>query len=149
MGIIAGNRDVLTKFKAQYKYANGVTLDYFIKVPYLRVEGDEGWIQAHWHSKGGLQAHDRSIFKTKFKKTDKRLPQRTDKGDFIYAIKNNCNTMADAEVGHRTCSMGHLAHIAIQRGKKLNWNPKTERFTNDEKANKMLKIPHRKPWELG
>ncbi len=56
--------------------------------------------------------------------------------------------MADAEVGHRTCSMGQMAHIAIQRGKKLDWNPDTERFTNDEKANKMLKIPHRKPWGL-
>lgn len=144
----SGLWDVLTDFKAQFKYANGVTLDYLIKVPYLRVEGDAGWIQAHWHSKGGLTAHDKSIFKTKFKDSDIRLPQRSDKGDFIYAIKNSCNTMADAEVGHRTCSLGHLAHIAIQRGKKLNFNPDTERFTNDEKANKMLQIPHRKPWKL-
>ncbi|MBW8014911.1 MAG: Gfo/Idh/MocA family oxidoreductase [Planctomycetes bacterium] len=144
----SGLWDVLTEFRAQYKYANGVVLDYLIKVPYLRVEGDEGWIQAHWHSKGGLQAHDRSIFQTKFRKSDIRLPQRSDKGDFIYAIKNNCNTMADAEVGHRTCSMGQLAHIAIQRGKKLNWNPKTERFTDDDKANKMLHRSYRKPWGL-
>ena len=58
-------------------------MDYLIDVPYLRVEGDEGWIQAHWHSKGGLKAHDKSIFRTKFKESDTRLPQRMDKGDFI------------------------------------------------------------------
>ena len=32
--------------------------------------------------------------------------------------------------------------------KKLIWDPKAERFGDDEKANKMLQIPHRKPWEL-
>ena len=144
----SGLWDVLIDFKAQFKYADGVILDYLIAVPYLRVEGEDGWIQAHWHSKGGLKAHDRSIFQTKFKKSDIRLPQRSDKGDFIYAIKNGCNTMADAEVGHRTCSLGQLAHIAIQRKKKLSWNPAAEHFTNDDKANDMLKIEHRDPWLL-
>ena len=123
-------------------------MDYPIDVPYLRVEGDKGWIQAHWYSKGGLTAHDKSIFRIKYKESDIRLPQRSDKGDFIYAIKNNCNTMADAEVGHRTCSLGHLAHIAIQREKKLTWDPKAERFTDDKKANEMLDISYRKPWGL-
>lgn len=140
--------NVLLEFQARFKYGNGVVLDYKIDVPYLRVEGDEGWIQAHWHSKGGLTAHDKSIFRIKLKSSDIHLPQRMDKEDFIYAIKNNCNTMADAEVGHRTCSLGQLAHIAIQRDKKLNWDPGTERFTNDGQANKLLHIPYRKPWGL-
>ncbi|MCF7956076.1 MAG: Gfo/Idh/MocA family oxidoreductase [Phycisphaerae bacterium] len=144
----SGLWNVLTSFRAQYKYASGVVLDYLIKSPYLRVEGDEGWIHANWLTKGGILAHDRAILHTKFKDTDIRLPQRPEKDDFIYAIKNSCNTMADAEVGHRTCSVGQLAHIAIQRGKKLNWDPKAERFTNDDGANKMLVIGHRKPWEL-
>jgi predicted dehydrogenase len=144
----SGLWNVLTDFRVQYKYAKGVVLDYLIDVPYLRVEGDEGWIQAHWLSKGGLTAHDQSIFQTKFKASDTRLPQRKDKEDFIYAIKNKCNTMADAEVGHRTCSIGQLGHIAIQRGAKLDWDPKAERFLDDAKANKMLHIPYRKPWEL-
>ncbi len=39
----------------------------FIDKPYLRVEGDDGWIQAHWHSDGGLQAHDRNILRTKLR----------------------------------------------------------------------------------
>ena len=138
---------VLLDFKVQFQYAGGVVLEYIIDVPYLRIEGDEGWIQAHWHSKGGLIAHDKSIFRTKLKDSDIHFPLRQDKEDFIYAIKNGCNTMADAEVGHRTCSLGQLGHIAIQRGKKLNWDPKAEKFTNDDKANEMLHIPYRKPWD--
>ena len=142
----SGIWNVLLDFKVQFKYADGVVLDYVIDVPYLRIEGDEGWIQAHWNSKGGLTAHDKSIFRIKLKDSDIHLPQRQDKEDFIYVIKNDCNTMADAEVGHRTCSMGQLGHIAIQRAKKLSWDPKAERFTNDDTANEMLCIPYRKPW---
>ncbi len=145
----SGLWNVLTEFRVQYKYAKGVVLDYLANVPYLRVEGDEGWIQAHWHSKGGLTAHDESVLKIKLKDSDIHLPQRQDKEDFIYAIKNKCNTMADAEVGHRTCSIGQLGHIAIRRKKKLTWNPKAERFADDVRANEMLNVSYRKPWELG
>ena len=144
----SGLWNVLLDLQVQYKYASGVVLDYLIDVPYIKVEGDEGWIKTHWNSRGGMTAHDKSIFRVKLKDSDIHLPLRQDKEDFIYAIKNKCNTMADAEVGHRTCSVGQLGHIAIQRGKKLSWDPKNERFADDEKANRMLKIPHRKPWGL-
>ena len=145
----SGLWDVLVALKAQFKYANGVVLDYHIKVPYIRVEGEEGWIQAHWHSRGGLKAHDKKIFRTKFRDSDIRLPQRSDKGDLIYCIKNDApdESMADAEVGHRTCSMGQLAHIAIKRGKKLAWDPDRETF-DDTVANELLSKTYREPWGL-
>ena len=92
-----------------------------------------------------MKAHDESILR--IKDFDIQVAQREDKEDFIYAIKNNCNTMVDAEVGHRACSIGQIGLIAIQRGKKLVWDPKTEMFTNDDEANKMLHISYRKPWD--
>lgn len=145
----SGLWNVLTSFKVQFKYAKGVVLDYIMaKNAYVRVEGDEGWIHANWFGKGGLQASDVKILKLKLKDSDLRIPQRSDKGDFIYGIKNKAPTMADAEIGHRTCSMGQIAHIAIQRGKRLDWDPKTERFGNDEEADKMLQRSYREPWGL-
>ncbi len=143
----SGIWNVLLDFRLQYKYANGVVLDYVIDSPYIRIEGDEGWVHAPWLSKKQMTAKNKSILRMKPKDTDRRLPQRMDKEDFIYGIKNNCSTMADAEVGHRTCSIGQIGHIAIQRGIKLDWDPKTERFLNDNKANKMLRISYRKPWD--
>ena len=145
----SGLWNVLIDFKAQLTYANGVVLDFFVKVPYIRVEGEDGWIQAHWHSRGGLTAHDKKIFRTEFKASDIRLPKRTDKGDFIYCIKNDApeESMADAEVGHRTTSVGQVAHIAIQTGKKLAWDPDKERF-DDAEANALLSRPYRDPWGL-
>jgi len=144
----SGLWDTLIDFQAQFKYANGVTIDFKIDVPYIRVEGDDGWIQAHWHSKGGLQAHDREIFRTKFKDSDIQVPTRNDKEDFVSAILKGTPVMADAEIGHRTCSLGQLAHIAIQRGHKLEWNPDKEEFTNDQKANQYLEGKYRGSWKI-
>lgn len=139
---------VLLNFQIQYRYADGVVLDYHTdKGAFIRVEGDEGWIHAPWLG-GQMTASDRKILTTKLKDSDIRLPQRQDKEDFLYGIKNNAATMADAEIGHRTCSMCQIGHIAIQRGRKLAWNPRTERFAGDEKANQMLHKSYRDPWNL-
>lgn len=149
----SGIWNVLIDFKVQYQYANGMKMDYVIDPggAYLRVEGEDGWIQANWFRKGGLQASDKKILLTKLKPTDLRLPQRSDKDDFIYCIRNNApqESMIDAEVGHRTCSLGQLAHIAINRNRKLQWQPDKEVFTDDQEANSMLTRPYRKPWGLG
>lgn len=144
--------NVLIDFTLQYQYADGIIMDYRLdsKGAYLRIEGEEGWIQANWHREGGLQASDPNILRTKLKATDLRMPTRGDKQDFIYCIQKNApaESMADAEVGHRTCSLGQLGEIAIDRGKKLAWDPAKEIFTNDAEANTMLTRDYRDPWNL-
>jgi myo-inositol 2-dehydrogenase/D-chiro-inositol 1-dehydrogenase len=143
----SGIWDVLQTFNVHYQYANGVRLDYLTDRPYIRIEGDEGWIFAPWGGRDRLQAHDETILRIKQKDFKIQLLQREDKQDFIYAIKNNCNTMVDAEVGHRACSMGQIGHIAVQLGQKLNWDPTAEKFKNNDQANEMLKRTYRKPWD--
>lgn len=140
--------NTLTAFDLHYRYANGVTLDYKMDQPYLRVEGDEGWIQAHWNSPGGFKASDPKILRTRFKSSDKRVPTRGDKEDFISAILHGTTVMADAEIGHRTCSIGQIGHIAIRTGARLEWEPVRETFPSDEKANTMLRGTYRAPWTL-
>jgi predicted dehydrogenase len=140
---------VLLSFRAQFRYANGVRLDYFTTDrAYVRVEGDEGWIQANWTGKGGLQASRPELLRLPLKAGDQRFPLRSEKDDFVRGIRERAPTMADAEVGHRTCSLGQIAHIAIQRGRPLAWDPQAERFTNDEGANALLHRPYRAPWKL-
>ncbi len=142
----SGVWNVLTDFKVQYRYADGLTLDYKVDVPYLRVEGDEGWIQGHWHSPGGLTASDNSFLRFRPAESDIQIPQRGDKEDFVHCIANNApqESMIDAEVGHRTNSMCQIAHIAIMRGKRLDWDPNKEQFTNDPQANLLLDYEKRR-----
>ena len=59
------------------------------------------------------------------------------------------SVMGNTEIGHRTCSLGQIAHILIQRGKtSLAWDPKTETFPGDEEANQLLSGSYRGPWKL-
>lgn len=145
----SGLWDVLYQFEAQFRYANGVTLRYHTDPlgAYIKVVGEEGWIHGDWHRRGpGQVASDPALFEIKPKEDDLRIPMRQDKEDFINAILKGEPTMIDAEIGHRTCTLGQLAHIAVQRGKPLDWDPDTERFTNDAEANTLLTRPIREDW---
>lgn len=140
---------VLLDFNVKYKYANGVELAYHIDKPYVRFEGTDGWVHAIWLGEGqGLTASSPDILNDPLSPGDIHLPRRQDKEDFIYAIKHGTNTMADAEVGHRTTSLCQLGHIAVQVGGKLTWDPKAETFANSDSANRLLSRPYRNPWTL-
>ena len=95
-----------------------------------------------------LTAEPESILKTPLGPNDVHLPLKDEKRDFIDAVKTRGQTLADAEVGHRTTSLCQLGHIAIQVGRKLTWDPQAERFTNDDAANRLLTRPLRSPWHL-
>jgi len=136
--------NVLLKFECRYKFASGVDLIYCIDRPYVHFEGTDGWILASYGR--GLDAHPKSLLDSVLQPHEIHLPRRSDKGDFIYAVKNRIESMEPAEVGHRTTSLCQLGLIAIDRGKKLTWDPDAERFTNDETANRMLTRPLRSPW---
>jgi myo-inositol 2-dehydrogenase/D-chiro-inositol 1-dehydrogenase len=140
--------DTIIGFELRYQFANGVKLDYKIDKPYLRVEGDDGWIQANWHSAGGLQAHDPNILRTKLRDTDTRVPTRTDKQDFIEAILKGSPVMIDAETGHRVNSQCLLGLAAIKSGKALDWDPVAEKITNHPEAAAHMTGTYRAPWDL-
>jgi predicted dehydrogenase len=139
--------NVLLKFEIRYKYANGVRLIYKISRPYVRFEGTDGWVEADYGSRS-LKAHPESILKEPIKPDEIRLPLKDEKRDFIDAVKTRGQTLADAEVGHRTTSLCQIGHIAIQLGRKLKWDPDAERFINDDAANLLLSCPMRSPWRL-
>ena len=68
--------------------------------------------------------------------------------NFLDCVKTREATYAPAEVGHRTITVAHIGNIAMKLGRKLRWNPDTERFEGDHEANAMLTTPHasRGPW---
>lgn len=76
------------------------------------------------------------------------LPLKSEKRDFTDAVKTRGQTLADAEVGHRTNSPCQIGHIAIQLGRKLQWDPDAEKFINDDTANRLLSRPMRSPWRV-
>ena len=61
-------------------------------------------------------------------------------------MRKRSKPICDVEVGHRTASVCTLGNIAYELKKPLQWDPKAEKFTNNDVANKMLTRPMQDEW---
>ena len=143
--------DVCFEFEFTCRYANGVRL--ICKTDdttYVRFEGEQGWIQANYFNPNApdLQAEPASLLDAAIGANELHFPLLHEKRDFLDAVKTRGVTLADAEVGHRTASLGHLGHIAIQLGRKLSWDPDQERFADEEANHRLSLPPGRAPWAI-
>ncbi len=134
--------NVLLKFEVTYRFANGIEWAYRTEQPYFKIEGSEGWVYADFQK---IATHPASLADAPLRPDALRFPRKTDKQDFIDCVKTRSETLEPAEVGHRVTSLCHLGHIAIQVGKRLRWDPESERFLNSDEANAMLDRPIHAP----
>ncbi len=68
--------------------------------------------------------------------------------NWLECIKTRKRPVADVEIGHRSATVCHLGNIARWAGRRLRWDPVTERFPDDKDANQFLDRERKKPWEL-
>lgn len=77
------------------------------------------------------------------------FPDKFHQKDFIDSIRQGKQPNGDVMQGHLSASLVHLADIAYRVGNKyLEFDAKTERFTNNEAANKLLKGHYRAPYVI-
>jgi len=108
--------------------------------------GERGWIHVN---RGGLWAEPGSILDEVIGPNDIRLHKSDNhKQDFLDSIKTRKETIAPAEVGHRSISVGLLGEIAMLTGRKIRWNPDTEEIVGDPGASALLGRSYREPWSL-
>jgi len=138
-----------TKVHFCARYANGLELICRTQEKELyRYEGSEGWIQIPTYS-NDWTCYPESLKTTVIGPDEIRLYKSNDHHrNFIDCIKSRRPTAAPAEIGHRSTSICQLGNIAMRLGRKLHWDPGTERFTDSEQANGMLARPMRSPWHL-
>ena len=139
--------DVLLEMRAEYRFADGVRLVYSIDRPYVRFEGDEGWVEADYNTRQ-LSVHPPSLLRWKPGPGGVHLPVQGEKDDFIQAVRSGGTTLEDAEVGHRTTSLCLLALHSIQMNRSLRWDPVSERFLDCPDAERLLARPMRAPWQI-
>jgi predicted dehydrogenase len=66
--------------------------------------------------------------------------------DFLAAIASRGKPVADIEQGYISTSSCILANIAMNLGRTLQWDPRMQRVTGDEEANRLLRRAYRQPW---
>ncbi len=139
--------DVHTTFRAEAHYADGVQLVQETGGPAgVRFEGTDGWIFVR---RGGIEAGPATILEETISADELHLPVSSDHyRNFLDCMRSREDPVCPVEVGHRSNSLCIITHIAMKLGRKLNWDPAAERFTNDAEANAMLDFDRRKPWSL-
>ncbi len=68
--------------------------------------------------------------------------------NFLDCVRSRKQCNCDIEIGHRETSAALIGNVAHRTKSYLEWDAKTERFTNNEQANKYLRYEYRAPYKL-
>tara|TARA_B100000886_G_scaffold146005_1_gene99254 strand:- start:3619 stop:4896 length:1278 start_codon:yes stop_codon:yes gene_type:complete len=129
-------------------YDNGIEVEHrnFGRGFAVRFFGSKGTLDI---SRGFLETSPKEILNIKLKPKDIRLYiSDNHENDWITSAKNSSKPICDAEVGHRTATICHIANLAYEYRRPLNWDPVKEEFINDFEANLRRGKRYRKPYEL-
>jgi predicted dehydrogenase len=149
-------------FMSKAEYANGITMYTTGGYPNgIRYEGTDGWIfvsrgsytasasdpVSKEKSSKALDASDPRILDSIIGENEIHLYKSDEHhGNWLDCIQSRKQPISPVEIGHRACSVCLITHISMKLGRRLNWNPDTERFVNDDEANGMLSRPQRNPY---
>lgn len=132
--------------KAEYK--KGITMYAGSGYPYgIRYEGESGWIfVSHAHTLK-LDASDPGILTSEIKENEIHLYETNDHhSNWLECIISRKEPISTVEMGHRSCSLCLISHIAMKIPGVLRWDPVAEQFKENKLANSMLKRDQRAPF---
>jgi predicted dehydrogenase len=142
-------------FDLTYTYADGLTLNCSTHgellseafPAYIQFHGEDGWIRCGF---GDFDASSDKLKKEQLGPGDDPLNPNpcTEHRAFLNAMLDRRQPYTPAEAGHRTATISHLGNIALRLGQRLQWNPATEKFVNNDAANRLVNPGMRAPWSL-
>lgn len=170
-----GACDTATVWNINFKFADGVTMK-FVGVPnggnasrptndtwpqeqewkkkYRRIsshgtafEGTEGWVHI---DRDGINLQPENLIDVREEDLQTQLVKSAHHArNFIDCVKSRKDTICHIDEAVRSDSLCHIAEIAIRLNRKAVWNPKKERFIDDEEANLRLRARKmRAPWTI-
>ncbi len=144
----SGLFDTVLGYELTFTYADGrqiLMTDTSKNRHGVTFHGPEGWV----YCRSNIQASDAKLLDLKLKESDTRLYESANhEQNFADCIRSGKQTITPAEVAHRSTSITLLGGICLKLGRKLEWDPKTERFVKDDAANALLDYEHRAPWRV-
>jgi predicted dehydrogenase len=158
--MIPGGYDAASKYRIDMKYANGVAMTILDEsTPHeaavvgggkttpngVQFIGSNGWIYV---SRGEIRANNPELIETPLPASAVRLyKSENHMGNFFDCVRSRKDPICTVEIGHRSISVAHIGAISVRLGRKLQWDPKRERFVGDREANRWLSRPMRKPYD--
>jgi len=150
-----GSLDAILRWKVRFEYARAAPVTFVSDgtpgfTHGVRFVGESGWVHV---ARGSIAAHDDGFLRDPGNKYDTmpvKLPVSNHHSrDFVEAVKSGRRAISDIEAAVRGDTLCQLALIAVKLGRKLQWDPKAERFAGDEAAGAMLRPrAFRGDWKL-
>ncbi|MEO6916563.1 MAG: Gfo/Idh/MocA family oxidoreductase [Chitinophagaceae bacterium] len=131
-----------------YRYANGITMtkEDFGKKHAIQFTGSDGQLEIQ---RGKLVTSNPSLKDKIIGPNEKHVYNSTNHyKDFLNAIRKRSEPVSDIETGHRSATVCNIGNIAYEIKRPLQWNPVTEKFKNDDEANKLLFRKMKKEWAV-
>jgi len=155
-----GVADTAMNWKVTCKYDSGVTMNFTgdpdpdeWKQRYGRTtshgtafEGTDGWVHV---DRSGINAHPKELLETELGPNDIHLYKSDNHvRNLLDCVKSRAETICNIDVAVQADIICQISDIAIRFEQKLKWDPKTERFANNDAANRRLSRAMRTPWTL-
>jgi predicted dehydrogenase len=110
--------------------------------------GERGWLTTLTNG-GPIEGAPASLFEEMKMSRREVSPGCNDHhANWLQCIHTRERPYCDAELGHRTSSIGHLTNIPFLVGRSLKWDPANEVFTDCDAANRLRSRATRAPWFL-
>ncbi|UCD51647.1 MAG: Gfo/Idh/MocA family oxidoreductase [Phycisphaerales bacterium] len=142
------------------KYDSGVTMN-FTGAPYpdkwkqrygrttdhgTAFEGSDGWVHV---DRSGINAHPKELLDIEWGPNDTRLYESNNHArNLLDCVKSRQETICPIDTAVQADILCHISDIAIHLEEKLRWDPASERFANNDTANRRLMRAMRSPWRL-
>jgi len=151
-----GLHDAFYDAEVDYLYPGGVKVELRsggkeVGTGGVRFEGTDGWVEV---SRERLRAEPRSLLTTRIGPDEIHLGPKgtggTHMGIWLDCIRKRSprGLNVPVEVGHRSATVCHLGNIAMELGRKLEWDAAKEQVIDDDQANRMVQRTMREPWSL-
>jgi len=143
-----GLYDTVLTYEIHFTYPNGVRLlmtDTRRNRHGVTFRGSRGWVYTRYT----IETSPRELARLALGPGDVRLYHSPGHyRNFVDCVKSRRQPATPAETAHRATSTALLGGIAVKLGRKLRWDPVTERFAGDDQANGLLTLAMRPPWRL-
>jgi len=110
----------------------------------VRFEGDEGWVEAA--DSGKVAVSNPRLLEGGAPATMAGTDPSKHVRDFLDCIRTRGQPAANADVTRRGHIVSHVAAIGWRLGRKVTFDPQSEKFVNDVEANRMCSRARRAPW---
>lgn len=109
-------------------------------------EGTEGWVLVH---RGMLRTHPENLAEATIPAEHQLRRSVNHVGNFLFSVRHREPAVCGIETAVEADLLCHLSDIATRLKHKLRFDPRREKFIQNEEANRRLELrPMRPPWPL-